>query len=79
MFCFVFPGASKQLGILLEGESLLNDGTAIVLFNVILDVASPGHELTRRFNTDSDDDLPIPPVKLPKHQPKNLKRVRNEM
>ncbi|XP_013420708.1 sodium/hydrogen exchanger 10 [Lingula anatina] len=28
-------GASKQLGTLIEGESLLNDGAAIVLFNVL--------------------------------------------
>lgn len=28
-------GASKKLGTLIEGESLLNDGTAIVIFNVI--------------------------------------------
>ncbi len=29
-------GAPKQLAVLLEGESLFNDGTAIVLFNIIL-------------------------------------------
>ncbi len=29
-------GASKKLGTLIEGESLLNDGTAIVLFMVLL-------------------------------------------
>jgi Na+/H+ antiporter len=29
-------GAPKRLGLLIEGESLLNDGTAIVLFNVLL-------------------------------------------
>lgn len=29
-------GASKKLGTLIEGESLLNDGTAIVIFMVIL-------------------------------------------
>lgn len=29
-------GASKKLGTLIEGESLLNDGTAIVLFSVFL-------------------------------------------
>jgi len=29
-------GASKKLGALIEGESLLNDGTAIVIFMVIL-------------------------------------------
>ena len=29
-------GAPRRLGILIEGESLMNDGTAIVLFNVLL-------------------------------------------
>ncbi|MDP7312280.1 MAG: cation:proton antiporter [Candidatus Thalassarchaeaceae archaeon] len=29
-------GAQKRLSVLLEGESLFNDGTAIVLFNIIL-------------------------------------------
>ena len=29
-------GAPKRLGILVEGESLFNDGTAIVLFNILL-------------------------------------------
>ena len=29
-------GASKQLGTIIEGESLLNDGCAIVIFNVFM-------------------------------------------
>ena len=29
-------GVSKRLGVLIEGESLLNDGTSIVLFTVLL-------------------------------------------
>ena len=33
-------GASEKLAILIEGESLLNDGSAIVLFNVIFEVVS---------------------------------------
>lgn len=32
-------GASKQLSTMIEGESLLNDGTAMVVFFVLLDVA----------------------------------------
>jgi Na+/H+ antiporter len=32
-------GAPKRLGILVEGESLFNDGTAIVLFNILLAMA----------------------------------------
>jgi CPA1 family monovalent cation:H+ antiporter len=38
-------GVPKRLAVLIEGESLLNDGTAIVLFNLMLAVA-----LTGRFN-----------------------------
>ncbi len=47
-------GTSKKLGTLIEGESLLNDGTAIVLFMVFLviitgsgDSASPAMEFVR--------------------------------
>jgi len=32
-------GASKRLSTLIEGESLLNDGTAMVVFSVILEMA----------------------------------------
>ncbi len=38
-------GAPKRLAVLIEGESLLNDGTAIVVFNLMLAVA-----LANRFN-----------------------------
>ncbi len=38
-------GAPKRLAVLIEGESLLNDGTAIVLFNLMLAIA-----LTNRFD-----------------------------
>jgi CPA1 family monovalent cation:H+ antiporter len=38
-------GVPKRLSVILEGESLLNDGTAIVLFNLALAVA-----LTGEFN-----------------------------
>ena len=38
-------GASKVLGHLIEGESLVNDGTAIVVFNVFLAIAR-GEEKT---------------------------------
>jgi NhaP-type Na+/H+ or K+/H+ antiporter len=34
----VYAGASKTLATLIEGESLINDGTAIVLFTVFGDV-----------------------------------------
>jgi len=33
---YAVSGAPKQLGTIIEGESLLNDGAAIVLFNVLL-------------------------------------------
>jgi len=36
-------GASKTLSVLIEGESLVNDGTAIVMFLVLSDVVV--HEL----------------------------------
>eukprot|EP01135_Chromosphaera_perkinsii_P011598 Nk52_evm37s2449 gene=Nk52_evmTU37s2449 len=36
-------GASKKLGTLIEGESLLNDGTAIVIFAVFFDGVEKGH------------------------------------
>jgi CPA1 family monovalent cation:H+ antiporter len=36
-------GVPKRLAVLIEGESLLNDGTAIVLFNLMLAVALTGH------------------------------------
>lgn len=32
------PGVSKQLSLLIEGESLLNDGTAMVAFAVLIDI-----------------------------------------
>jgi Na+/H+ antiporter len=44
-------GAPKRLRLLIEGESLLNDGTAIVLFSVILGL------LTGAFHFDATDTL----------------------
>jgi monovalent cation:H+ antiporter, CPA1 family len=35
-------GAPKRLAVLVEGESLLNDGTAVVLFTLVLAVATGG-------------------------------------
>lgn len=40
---FKMLGAPKRLAVLVEGESLLNDGTAVVLFTLIVAVASGGH------------------------------------
>ncbi len=34
-------GAPKRLALLVEGESLFNDGTAIVVFNLVVAAASP--------------------------------------
>ncbi|XP_077994372.1 sperm-specific sodium:proton exchanger-like [Glandiceps talaboti] len=39
-------GASKQLGTLIEGESLLNDGCSIVIFEVFKRMSIPGQEMT---------------------------------
>ncbi|XP_070552787.1 sperm-specific sodium:proton exchanger-like [Ptychodera flava] len=39
-------GASKQLGTLIEGESLLNDGCSIVIFHVFLELSLPGGGMT---------------------------------
>lgn len=39
-------GAPKRLGLLIEGESLLNDGTAIVVFSVLLGLLTGGAELS---------------------------------
>src|SRR5574341_2217812 len=36
-------GAPRRLQVLLEGESLFNDGTAIVMFGFMLDIALSGH------------------------------------
>ena len=38
LFC-VSIGTSKQLGTIIEGESLLNDGAAIVLFNIFYNLS----------------------------------------
>jgi monovalent cation:H+ antiporter, CPA1 family len=39
---FRLLGVPKRLSVLMEGESLLNDGTAFVLFNIMLAVAITG-------------------------------------
>jgi NhaP-type Na+/H+ or K+/H+ antiporter len=39
-------GAPKQLGHLIEGESLLNDGTAIVCYSVIIEAVKDANYLT---------------------------------
>jgi CPA1 family monovalent cation:H+ antiporter len=39
-------GASKRLNILIEGESLLNDATAIVVFSILLDMVTGDSSIT---------------------------------
>jgi len=43
--------APKQLGVLVEGESLFNDGTAIVLFNILLVFVLGASESTSFINS----------------------------
>ena len=45
----VCSGAPVQLGIVIEGESLLNDGAAIVLFEVLKTELLPGTAQTGRY------------------------------
>ena len=40
---FRASGVPRRLAVLVEGESLLNDGTAIVVFNLMLAIALTGH------------------------------------
>ena len=46
-------GGSPRLTTLIEGESLLNDGTAIVMFSVFFDMSTGedlgGDEIVERF------------------------------
>lgn len=43
---FFYVGASKQLAMVVEGESLINDGTAIVFYNVFVKLATSEEGLT---------------------------------
>ncbi|HIE25639.1 MAG TPA: Na+/H+ antiporter [Anaerolineales bacterium] len=45
-------GVPKRLQILLEGESLFNDGTAIVMFGLMLDIAAKGEFIFTQSLTD---------------------------
>ena len=42
-------GASPALGVVLEGESLLNDGTAIILFNIFLALSIPSDSFSGKY------------------------------
>lgn len=46
MVFFFLVGASKQLAMVVEGESLINDGTAIVFYNVFVKLATSEEGLT---------------------------------
>jgi len=46
-------GAPKRLQVLLEGESLFNDGTAIVMFNIMLVIAGAGAHSASSISADS--------------------------
>ncbi len=45
-------GAPRRLSVLLDGESLLNDGTAIVFFTLSLSLMTGGGVTTRQLATD---------------------------
>lgn len=47
-------GVPKRLQVLLEGESLLNDGTAIVIFNVVIAIALNSQMRFNWFNSTID-------------------------
>lgn len=51
VFFPLYLGASKQLAMVVEGESLINDGTAIVFYNVFVKLATSEEGLTGRENT----------------------------
>lgn len=51
IFFQLYLGASKQLAMVVEGESLINDGTAIVFYNVFVKLATSEEGLTGRENT----------------------------
>lgn len=50
IFFQLYLGASKQLAMVVEGESLINDGTAIVFYNVFVKLATSEEGLTGREN-----------------------------
>ena len=51
--------APKQLGVLVEGESLFNDGTAIVLFNILLVFVLGANESTSFISSFGAVLLPV--------------------
>ena len=47
-------GAGKRLGLLIEGESMLNDGSAIVLYEILWEMIE-GHTSTGKHKGDIAD------------------------
>ena len=47
----ISPGVSKHLTVLVEGESLVNDGAAIVLFEVFQHLSIPDNTMTGKIWT----------------------------
>ena len=50
--CVNVTGASKQMAMVIEGEALLNDGAAIVFFNVFLKLITSEINISGRLGFD---------------------------
>lgn len=49
-----FPGTSKVLTTIIDGEALLNDGSAIVIYEVLLAMLIPGNEMNGELTAEQN-------------------------
>lgn len=54
--CFPNAGTSKILTTIIDGEALLNDGSAIVIYEVLMELAMPGKSMTGKFTPSTLED-----------------------